>query len=79
MYHRSLPDDFPLAIWAAKYTTRDKLDDMFYRQIQKLCTANKTGAKGTTAELKTNLRNILSKEQIAAVEVLTKEELEKKK
>jgi hypothetical protein len=49
---------------------------MFYRQIQKLCTANKTGAKGTTTALKTNLRNILSKEQIAALEVLTKEELD---
>ncbi len=79
MYHRSLPDDFPLAIWAAKYTTRDKLDDMFYRQIQKLCTANKVGAKGKTADLKANLRNTLTKEHIAALEVLTKEELEKKK
>ena len=55
----------PLGIWADEYTTHDKLDDMFYRQIQKLCTANKTGAKGTTTALKTNLRNILSKEQMS--------------
>ena len=41
-----------------------------------LCKANKTFAKGTTVELQKNLRNILSKEQIAALEVLTKEELD---
>jgi hypothetical protein len=66
----------PLGIWADEYTTHDKLDDMFYRQIQMLCKANKTFAKGTTVELQKNLRNILSKEQIAALEVLTKEELD---
>ena len=68
-----------LGISAAKYTTRDKLDDMSYRELQML--AKNYGVKGNTkkVEMIVNLRNGMSEKEIADLKVPAQDKLEKKK